>query len=156
MIDHFFTEWSYVGVTKKRWWIQSRFIRFISIRSRYLGLTKLRMQVNNPIFDIHQYFNLFLFPCFRNLHYNIKELPAVSVIIVFYNEPFSTLFRSVHSVLNRTPPQLLTEIILVDDGSSLPWIREDGTGEIRDYIKLLPKTHLVRSPIRRGKSDTKR
>lgn len=74
---------------------------------------------------------------------------TLSVIIVFYNEPFSTLFRSVHSVLNRTPPILLREIILVDDGSDLEWIRTRG-GQLEKYIALLPKTRLVRNPQRGG------
>ncbi|XP_055388766.1 LOW QUALITY PROTEIN: inactive polypeptide N-acetylgalactosaminyltransferase-like protein 5 [Condylostylus longicornis] len=84
----------------------------------------------------------------RGIHYHIERLPSLSVIIVFYNEPLSTLFRSVHSVLNGRPPQLLKEIILVDDGSDLSWIRPGG--QIDDYIRLLPKTRLVRSPTRKG------
>lgn len=46
-------------------------------------------------------------------------LPSASVVICFFNEAFSALLRTVHSVLDRTPPYLLHEIILVDDHSEL-------------------------------------
>ena len=45
-------------------------------------------------------------------------LPAASVIMVFYDEPLSTLLRSVASVMHRTPPKLLHEIVMVEDGGS--------------------------------------
>ena len=44
-------------------------------------------------------------------------MPKASVIIIFHNEGWSTLFRTVHSVLDRSPPQLLHEIVLCDDYS---------------------------------------
>lgn len=40
------------------------------------------------------------------------------MILVFYDEGWSVLLRTVHSVINTSPPELLKDIILVDDGSS--------------------------------------
>lgn len=48
---------------------------------------------------------------------NLALLPNVTVIIIFYNEVRSVLLRTIHSVINRTPPELLHEVILVNDNS---------------------------------------
>lgn len=53
----------------------------------------------------------------REKKYDYYSLPKTSVVIAFYNEAWSTLLRTVHSVLETSPDILLEEIILVDDYS---------------------------------------
>ncbi|XP_054384432.1 polypeptide N-acetylgalactosaminyltransferase 9 isoform X2 [Pongo abelii] len=52
----------------------------------------------------------------RQMSYT-QDLPQVSVVFIFVNEALSVILRSVHSVVNHTPSQLLKEVILVDDNS---------------------------------------
>lgn len=47
----------------------------------------------------------------KEMQYNIDNLPTSSVIIVFHNEAWSTLMRTVMSVLLRSPPQLLEQVV---------------------------------------------
>lgn len=46
-----------------------------------------------------------------------NDLPVASVVIIFTDEAWSPLMRTVHSVINRTPFNLLKEIVLIDDFS---------------------------------------
>lgn len=63
-------------------------------------------------------------PLCRTQHVNLDGLPTTSIIVIFYNEPYSVLVRTVHSVLNTVDPRLLKEIILVDDSSTNAQLKE--------------------------------
>lgn len=75
------------------------------------------------------------------------DLPGTSVIIVFHNEGFSVVMRTVHSILNRTPKHLLHEILLVDDFSD----KEDLKGKLdAQLLKYNGKVRLIRNTAREG------
>ncbi|XP_023710345.1 polypeptide N-acetylgalactosaminyltransferase 2 isoform X2 [Cryptotermes secundus] len=75
---------------------------------------------------------------------NYGELPleTTSVIVAFHNEARSALLRTVISVLNRTPSDLVEEVILLDDCSDN---EEDGA-----LLSSLPKVRVIRNQAREG------
>ncbi|MGH0137830.1 UNVERIFIED_CONTAM: hypothetical protein FKN15_038394 [Acipenser sinensis] len=85
-------------------------------------------------------------PLCKQKQYDYRSLPTTSVVIAFYNEAWSTLLRTVHSVLETSPDILLREVILVDDYSD----REHLKQPLEEYISSLRKVRLVRARKREG------
>lgn len=76
-----------------------------------------------------------------------EKLPTTTVIIVFHNEAWSVLLRTVHSVLNRSPKHMLKEILLVDDFSD----KENLKSDLENYIEQFHgKVRLIRNNQREG------
>ncbi|XP_076585328.1 N-acetylgalactosaminyltransferase 7 isoform X4 [Chaetodon auriga] len=63
-------------------------------------------------------------------HYDDRLLTS-SVVIVFHNEGWSTLMRTIHSVIKRTPRKYLAEIVMIDDFSNKAHLKE----RLEEYIK---------------------
>ncbi|CAH8458692.1 unnamed protein product [Heterobilharzia americana] len=77
-----------------------------------------------------------------------KLIPyKTSVIVVFHNEAWSTLLRTVHSVLNRTPSELLQEIILVDDASTQSHLGQQLDAYVSTFSQ---RVHIERMHNRSG------
>ncbi|NWR42345.1 GALT5 acetylgalactosaminyltransferase, partial [Regulus satrapa] len=74
------------------------------------------------------------------------DLPTTTIIMCFVDEVWSTLLRSVHSVLGRSPPHLLEEIILVDDFSTKEYLKE----QLDTYMSRFPKVKILRLRERHG------
>ena len=90
----------------------------------------------------------------KSLEWDIAAMPKTSIIICFVDESWSALLRSVWSVLNRSPHELITEILLIDDGSSASWLGGVGVPKLLDYIaNEFPKDVVIKvhsSPKRLG------
>ncbi|XP_055296045.1 polypeptide N-acetylgalactosaminyltransferase 5-like isoform X2 [Sitodiplosis mosellana] len=76
-----------------------------------------------------------------------RLLPSASVIIAVHNEAESVLLRAIWSVINRSPDELLEELILVDDFSDKEHMKE----KLAEYLPTVSsKIKLVRTEKREG------
>jgi polypeptide N-acetylgalactosaminyltransferase len=67
----------------------------------------------------------------------------------FYNEDLSTLLRSVASVFQRTPSNILKELILVDDSSDLDELKKELDDKLAKF-NFNNKINVLRLPERNG------
>ncbi|XP_023142880.1 polypeptide N-acetylgalactosaminyltransferase 15 [Amphiprion ocellaris] len=75
-----------------------------------------------------------------------ESLPSASVVICFHDEAWSTLLRTVHSVLDTAPRQYLQEVLLVDDLSQHGHLKT----VLSEYVSHLDGVRLIRSTRRLG------
>ena len=83
----------------------------------------------------------------RALNYSVQILPTTSIVIVFHNEAWSTLLRTIHSALNTSPPGLIREFVLVDDASERDFLKKPLDDELS---KLSVAAVVIRSKERVG------
>ncbi|XP_043222091.1 polypeptide N-acetylgalactosaminyltransferase 5-like isoform X2 [Amphibalanus amphitrite] len=74
-------------------------------------------------------------------------LPTASIVIVFHNEAWTTLLRTIWSIINRSPRALVKEIILVDDASERDFLG----AQLENYVSRLPvPVEVLRTGTRSG------
>ncbi|XP_067658263.1 polypeptide N-acetylgalactosaminyltransferase 5-like [Haliotis asinina] len=78
--------------------------------------------------------------------YTDPNLPETSVVIIFHNEHWSVLLRTIHSIMDNTPPHLIKEIILVDDASTDKVLKEP----LEEYVSRFSMVQLLRAESRQG------
>uniref|UniRef100_A0A1I7X0K0 Glyco_trans_2-like domain-containing protein n=1 Tax=Heterorhabditis bacteriophora TaxID=37862 RepID=A0A1I7X0K0_HETBA len=72
-----------------------------------------------------------------------EDLPTVSVVIVFHNEGWTPLLRTVHSVLLRSPSQFIKEIVMVDDYSNKEHLKEKLEKYLKRFSGKVGLIHIV-------------
>ncbi|XP_073401879.1 polypeptide N-acetylgalactosaminyltransferase 3-like isoform X2 [Dendrobates tinctorius] len=84
--------------------------------------------------------------CIEQKFKRCPPLPTTSIIIVFHNEAWSTLLRTVHSAMYTSPAILLKEIIMVDDASTDEYLKD----KLDEYVKPFQIVKVVRQKERKG------
>lgn len=106
----------------------------------YHKIASDKVSVNRSVIDCRD-------PRCKEVKY-LADLPSTSVIVIFKDELKSVLLRTIHAILNRTPPELLHEIIMVNDKSSFPELYEP----LQKYVdeNLPKKVKIINLTERKG------
>ncbi|ODN01162.1 Polypeptide N-acetylgalactosaminyltransferase 5 [Orchesella cincta] len=84
--------------------------------------------------------------CLKKDYSKLRQ--TASVIISVYNEGWSVLLRTIHSILDRSPDKLLKEIIIIDDcsDSHFGYMQQ----ALPKYLSTFSKVKLFRMEQRQG------
>jgi polypeptide N-acetylgalactosaminyltransferase len=80
----------------------------------------------------------------QNVNYDLKKLPTVTMVIPYLKETWAQISATLASVLTYTPPELLDEILMVDDGNDQEWQHHE------DLMRLHEKIRVHRNEERQG------
>lgn len=91
-------------------------------------------------------------PLCHRYRFNLSNFPTMSAIITVQNERPGMLAFSIHSLLARTPPEILKEIIIVDDnGMRLPEERTSiDPDEWKHLETISPKVRIIHHAEKQG------
>jgi len=155
------TPWHGKAPPTPPWWMESdpddsfeRIFLPSEEKKKYKHLRNLDKggHVNKGI-GLKHFFN----PMCRHYRFDETVFPTVSVIMTTQNEPDDWISLSVESILARTPPALLVEVIVVDDNGTpghhgLPKNIRKGVDEDEwTYLESLsPKVKVIHHDDREG------
>jgi polypeptide N-acetylgalactosaminyltransferase len=80
----------------------------------------------------------------RNRMYDVRHLPTVSVIIPYLHENYTLIKHTVGSLIANTPPELLDEILFIDDAN------DRSHSYTQELLALHPKVKIHRNEQRQG------
>lgn len=125
--------------TDPPWWLDDTTDDFFS-RTYVDGLRAVRsLNVSN----------FFTGMCGR-YRFDESLMPSVSVLVTLQNEQDGMLTLTVHSILARTPPELLKEIIIIDD-NGLGQVRGPvNETELEELLSVDPKVKILTNKQREG------
>lgn len=72
----------------------------------------------------------------------LSDLPKASIVICFYNEAKSVLLRMITSIFERTPKNLIHEVLVVDDNS------DENVSPPLEELRQLFKTEWPYQPLK--------
>lgn len=134
------TRFSSEKMVDPAWWLEDDEDDFFS-RTYVDGLSGVRENLSVKHF--------FTGMCGR-YRFDESLMPRASIIATVQNEQDGMLTLTVHSLLARTPPSLLREIIIVDD-NGLGDVRGDvNETELEELKKVTPKIKILTNEKREG------
>lgn len=92
--------------------------------------------------------------CFTQEYPPLSQLPTTSVIIIFNNEAVSTLLRTVTSVINMSPPELLEEVCIIDIYIGRKKIDTSRTEKRHSHTCMQAQPHMHAKGNKQAQRDT--